>query len=409
MIVLDRAAAPSSILLVALSVDIGNWWVHKRHLQLQADAAALAGGALFGKCFTDPSGANAAIQNEATKYNGAAGSVYNGQVGNANKGTITVLYQSKTYAAGSHAAGRHRDAAALQHAELMFDVKATEANLPLLFDIPGLEFVPSISAHARVQLKTVIQQDGMLPVAVPDLRFNYAFATFVNEATGAVLATSELAKTGTSAGQQLWSSLAGVNVPISASHIGVRIRLVGGTDPTAACGQLYTECYDLAVRERRRAHPRLEQRDGAERPERVAPRRHLRARRVLRGGRLLGRRAGRGRPGRDAPAHGVRRDDGGLGDRRRRGEVPADAGRLERARHVDARLGVTALRAAGRTTSGSSGASSRRRARGTARPARTRTTTRARTRARSGSCSAGSSRRRIAPVRSSACRSRGRA
>ena len=78
------------------------------------------------------------------------------------------------------------------------------------------------------------------------MRFNYAFATFVNEANGSVLATSELAKTGTSAGQQLWSSLAGVNVPISASHIGVRIRLVGGTDPTAACGQLYTECYDLA-------------------------------------------------------------------------------------------------------------------------------------------------------------------
>jgi hypothetical protein len=127
----------------------------------------------------------------------------------------------------------------------MFDVKATEANLPLIFNVPGIDFVPSISAHARVQLKTMTQQDGMLPVAVPDLRFNYAFATFVNESTGAALATSELVKTGTSAGQQLWSSSANVDVPISASHIGVRIRLVGGTDPTASCGQLYTECYDL--------------------------------------------------------------------------------------------------------------------------------------------------------------------
>jgi hypothetical protein len=27
--------------------------------------------------------------------------------------------------------------------------------------------------------------------------------------------------------------------------VGVRLRLVGGTDPNAACGQLYTECYDL--------------------------------------------------------------------------------------------------------------------------------------------------------------------
>jgi Flp pilus assembly protein TadG len=245
VIVLTALLLPFAILLVSLSVDIGNWWVHKRHLQLQADAAALAGGALMGKCFSDPSGGNTAIQAEATKYNGGAGSVYNGQVGNANKGTITVLYQSKTYAAGSHAADDTETQGPCDTPSLMFDVKATESNLPLLFDFPGLDFVPSISAHARVQLKTMIQQDGMLPVAVPDLRFNYAFATFVNEATGAVLATSELAKTGTSAGQQLWSSIANASVPISASHIGVRIRLVGGTDPTAACGQLYTECYDL--------------------------------------------------------------------------------------------------------------------------------------------------------------------
>ncbi len=231
VIVLTALLLPFVFLLLSLSVDVGNWWVHKRHLQLQADAAALAGGAMFGKCFTDASAANAAIQSEATKYNGAAGSVYNGQVGNANKGTITVLYQSKTYAAGSHAPDDTETQAPCDTASLMFDVKATEANLPLLFNIPGLDFVPSINAHARVQLKTVIQQDGMLPVAVPDLRFNYAFATFVNEATGAVLATSELVKTGTSGGQQLWSSLAGVDVPISASHIGVRIRLVGGTTP----------------------------------------------------------------------------------------------------------------------------------------------------------------------------------
>jgi hypothetical protein len=245
VIVLTALLLPVMLLLVSLSVDVGNWWVHKRHLQLQADAAALAGGALFGKCFTDPSGANAAMQNEATKYSGATGSVYNGQVGNANKGTITVLYQSKTYAAGTHPADDTETQPPCSTPSYMFDVKASEANLPLLFKIPGLPFVPSINAHARVQLKTVIEQEGMLPVAVPDLRFNYAFATFVNEATGAVLATSELVKTGTSGGQQLWSSSSNVNVPISASHIGVRLRLVGSTDPTAACGQLFTECYDL--------------------------------------------------------------------------------------------------------------------------------------------------------------------
>ncbi|MET0626048.1 MAG: RsmE family RNA methyltransferase [Pyrinomonadaceae bacterium] len=185
VLVFGAMLLPVVLLFLALSVDIGNWWVHKRHLQLQVDAAALAGGALFGDCFTDPAGANVAIQNEATRFGGAGGSSYNEQVGGANKGSITLLYQSANYAAGSAPSDDTETQPPCETPSLMFDVKATETNLPLLFDFPGLDFVPSISAHARVQLKTVIQQDGMLPVAVPDLRFNYAFATFVNEATGA--------------------------------------------------------------------------------------------------------------------------------------------------------------------------------------------------------------------------------
>jgi hypothetical protein len=245
IVVLGALLLPGLVLLIALSIDVGNWWVHKRHLQLQADAAALAGGGVFGECFSNPSGANAAIQNEATKYAGTGGSVYNGQVGNANKGAITVLYQSKTYAAGTVAPDDTETQPPCNTPSFMFDVKATEANLPLLFDFPGLDFVPAINAHARVQLKTVRVQEGMLPVAVPDLRFTYVFATFVNEATGAVLATTQLDKTSVAGGQQLWASPAGVSVPISAPHIGVRIRLVGGSDPNTPCGQLYSECYDL--------------------------------------------------------------------------------------------------------------------------------------------------------------------
>ena len=92
---------PVVLLFLSFTVDIGNWWVHKRHLQTQVDAAALAGGALLGECFTDPAGANTAIQNEATRFGGGAGSSYNGQVGGTNQGSITLLYQSKSYAAGS--------------------------------------------------------------------------------------------------------------------------------------------------------------------------------------------------------------------------------------------------------------------------------------------------------------------
>jgi hypothetical protein len=244
VLVLFGLLLPFFLLLGALTVDVGNWYVHKRHLQMQADAAALAGGGLFGTCFSNPAGGNAAIQDEATKYSGGTGSLYNGQVGGALKGPITILYQSPTYAVGGPGADDTETQGPCDTPSLMFDVKATEAQLPLIFAIPGLPWVNSINAHARVQLRTVDTRKGLLPVAIPDIRFNYAFATFVNEATSAVLATAQLAKAGTSGGQQLWSTPSNVDVPIASPHVGVRIRLVGGTDPTAACGQLYVECYD---------------------------------------------------------------------------------------------------------------------------------------------------------------------
>jgi len=235
---------PFVMLFLSLSVDIGNWWVHKRHLQTQVDAAALAGGALLGQCFGDPVAANTAIQNEATRFGGGSGSTYNGQVGGANKGAITLLYQSKTYAAGSVAPDDTETQSPCETPNLMFDVKASEAGLPLIFDIPGLSDVTAINAHARVQLKQVEVQDGMLPIAVPDLRFTYVFATFVNEVTGASLGTVQLTKGGTSGANQLWNTATPISISIPSAHVGVRLRLVGGSDPTAACGTLYTECYD---------------------------------------------------------------------------------------------------------------------------------------------------------------------
>jgi hypothetical protein len=246
IVVFVAMLTPVVLLFLALTVDIGNWWVHKRHLQLQVDAAALAGGALFGDCFTDAASANTAIQNEATRFGGGGGSAYNAQVGGTNQGTISLLYQSATYAAGSVPADDTETQPPCDTPSLMFDVKASEAGLPLIFQIPGLSEVTAINAHARVQLKLVEVQDGMLPVAVPDLRFKYVFATFVNEATGATLATVELQRSGTSGNDQLWMTPSGIPVSIASAHVGVRLRLVAGSDPNAACGTLYTECYDMA-------------------------------------------------------------------------------------------------------------------------------------------------------------------
>ena len=72
--VLFAVLTPAFLFLFLLVVDVGNWYVHKRHLQMSADAAALAGGAYFGNCFSsDPTvagGADDAIRNAAMTYAG---------------------------------------------------------------------------------------------------------------------------------------------------------------------------------------------------------------------------------------------------------------------------------------------------------------------------------------------------
>jgi hypothetical protein len=243
--VLVVAAALSFVvvMLLAFVVDVGHWYEHRRHLQLQVDAGALAAGGLYGECLTNQAGAEGDMEAKAAEYD----STRNPQVGGANHtGSVAFAYQSATWPTSQPSASPDQVMVPVAGQSACssgkFDVKATESSIPGL-----LSFVPlaTVRAHARVELRAINELKGLLPIAVPDTRFNYAFATFIDESTKAVLATVQLQKTGTSGGQQLWSSPATVKVPIgTASNVGVWIRLVGGSDPNAACNQLYVECYD---------------------------------------------------------------------------------------------------------------------------------------------------------------------
>ena len=57
---------PAFIAFGIFVIDVGNWWVHKRHLQTQADAAALAGA----REFRFPACNDKAIVEEAVDYSG---------------------------------------------------------------------------------------------------------------------------------------------------------------------------------------------------------------------------------------------------------------------------------------------------------------------------------------------------
>jgi hypothetical protein len=141
----------------------------------------------------------------------------------------------------------------------MFDVKATEYNIHNIFSFAPFS---TVHAHARVELKMVNEASGLLPLAVPDVRPRYVFATFIAE-SGTIACTDssnnpvpsceeQLVKGPVVSNQQQWIPGPGQQLKVTSSisgtapaaDVGVRIRLVGGTDPTATCGTLYTECYD---------------------------------------------------------------------------------------------------------------------------------------------------------------------
>jgi Putative Flp pilus-assembly TadE/G-like len=231
---------PVLVLFLVFVVDVGHWFEHKRHLQLQADAGALAGGGVF----TIPC-SNASVEATARKYAGDpnASAPYNTQVPPTDPANVHVLINSTQY--WNEGGSDYSDGGGPCEAK-MVDVKITEADLPLFFRIPGLfGAVDAINAHARVQLQELsFLGGGALPIAVPDVDPNQAKATFIDEETGAVLASTPLTNTGAAGGLSIWDNVAApVSVPISSSKIGVRIALSGNTSSTT-CGDPLVDCYD---------------------------------------------------------------------------------------------------------------------------------------------------------------------
>ena len=229
-----------------LIVDVGNWYSHKRHLQVQADAGALAGA---GK-FRIPCNAtvDAAIKNEAALYSSVEytgpgytpGPGYNPQTGGTPPDQLHRRINSKTF---------YSQAAPVDDtvqtgepcAAKMIDVKLTETNLPWYLKAAQ---VPFINAHARVEIKKKLSSAGALPVGVPEVGPQKAKALFVDESTGNVIASKELSRKGTLDGLAIWSnSTEPVSVPVTeaGSKIGVRIALSGSA--SLQCGDPLVDCY----------------------------------------------------------------------------------------------------------------------------------------------------------------------
>ena len=191
VVVLFAILLPVLFGLGAIVLDIGNWYVHKRHLQTQVDAAALAAASGFSSCFFDPASANLGIASTALSYAGDTArdpSSTNQQV--QTPGSVRVTLNSQRYwAAGDPATPTTTgygatdptvgdNSAGTPCATSTLDVKATDFDVPKLFSWLGIR--PDIKAHARVEIHAVKEESGFLPLAVPEIDPNYVYAIFVD-------------------------------------------------------------------------------------------------------------------------------------------------------------------------------------------------------------------------------------
>ena len=234
---------PVLLVVFMFVVDVGNWFVHKRHLQMQADAGALAGGGVFRfPCSDTP------IVDETRNYAGdpAAVSPFNLQIAPTQQANVHVLVNSTNY---WNKAGSDFSDGGGPCATKFVDVKATEANLPWYL---RLAVVPAINAHARVSILQKNGGAGSLPVGVPDSNPVSAAAIYVNEVSGAVIATQPLTTTQpiTANGESLtlWTGPA-VSANIASARTGVVVALSGksGWTPSGTlaqiCSQVLVQCY----------------------------------------------------------------------------------------------------------------------------------------------------------------------
>jgi hypothetical protein len=242
---------PILLLFVMMVVEFGNFYEHRRHLQFQADAGALAGAGLFNHCFTDDAGnlaiANGAITDQARLYSGAYVSALNEQVGNATA-RITARINKKEYEVGGPPADDTVESEPC--AAGMLDVKMTEADLPFVLrgiaslfgSVFGDKDVDSINARARIEIQELNVLGNSLPLAVPDPNPRLVAITLINEINGNILGTADLVNSGVSGTVRQWRNAdpIPITVPAAGARIGIRVQLGGETSTT--CGDDLVDC-----------------------------------------------------------------------------------------------------------------------------------------------------------------------
>jgi hypothetical protein len=190
---------PALMMIGVLAVDVGNWYVHKRELQIQADAGALAAAGYYRYPCDDT-----AIADVAREY---AGGVRNRFARIAPERLSFQLNQPTFFNQPEKPDPADNDMTGSPCADSAVDVKMTETDVPWFF---GLPLTPAINAQARVAIRRLEGLKGMLPVALPVPDPKRIRVTFISEVTGETLGVKDLCpRPGAVNGLSVWDNAAG--------------------------------------------------------------------------------------------------------------------------------------------------------------------------------------------------------
>jgi Putative Flp pilus-assembly TadE/G-like len=218
VVVLFALLLPMILGIGSIVVTIGNWYVHKKHLQTLVDAGAFASGQEFTGCFQDPAGTNADIATAALKYAGDPtrdATTENLQLEDPQDAHV-VLNSSVYWTGNPYPAD---DTLGTPCAVKFLDVKSTEDKVPLLFR--WLPASPSPKTHARIQINRALGASGVLPVAVPEVFPDKVAALFVNESSDTIVGGANLnaaSPPGLSAFNVYQGDVGGVNLGVSGEY-----------------------------------------------------------------------------------------------------------------------------------------------------------------------------------------------
>jgi hypothetical protein len=235
-------AFPFMLLAGVLAVDISNWNVHKRQLQIQADAGALAGAAAFQ--FPCTGTVETSVIHAGQQYAGDA------DFGTGRVNTFKdipdsnhhVLYNSPTYYGGRTKSDPGAPTLTGHPcADTAFDLKVTETDVGAFF---GNFIAKDIDATARAQLKEAAGIQGLMPLAVPDpSAVEGAWVQFVNESTGATIGAPVKADHVAATSNPALYTTTPQTVDVNTDKIGVR-AIISGSATDNDCSHNGVACYD---------------------------------------------------------------------------------------------------------------------------------------------------------------------